>query len=547
MTHPLVSAADLADPLAVDPLAVGLVSGLARALVEGAARDLLAPLRFLAPGELPSGASPEVDRQALARGLGVANASYGHPRADELAARLADPATRVVVTGQQSGLLGGPLLGFVKAAAAVRYAEALEAQGTPAVALFWMATEDHDWDEVSSVALPTRDGLRRLTLGADPQPLAPVGLRTVGDAVRPLFEELRRLYPHPWAAAQLERLATLWRPEARFGEAFARQMVDTFGARSPLLLDALLPELKQAERPHLARLVEARADFGERLAGREEAIRARGFELQVAPQTDASPLFLLRGGARRRIEWRGAERFGLRGAKGDEPVATLLATLDENPAVVSPGALARPAVQDAVLGTTLQVMGPGELGYLAQAGAAYEVLGLAAPWTSLRPSALVLDGKQRRRLAALELPLAELLGDPNGAEQRLGERRGGDFVAPAAEEIARLVERLRTPALELDPALERPHAKTLRSVGRALDRFAGKVARAAVRRDRAAGQRFDTLRDLCLPGGKPQERVVTVAHFALRWGAGFGAALLDGVGLDPRRLWLIDPGAEAEP
>jgi bacillithiol biosynthesis cysteine-adding enzyme BshC len=535
------------DPLAVDLRAAGMVGGLARALLRGEGRDLVAPLRFLEPGALPDGTPPAVERGELAGGLAVANAAYGHPRAHELAAKLADPATRVIATGQQTGVLGGPLLGFVKAAAAVRYAEALEARGEPAVAIFWMATEDHDWDEVARASFLGRDGIARLRLGDDPQPLAPVGLRTVGAGIVPLLAELRTLYPTPWSAAGLARLAALWRPDARFGEAFARQMVDTFGARAPLMVDALLPELKRAERPHLARLVEHRAELDARFACRESRLQERGFVLQVAPQPGASPLFLLRGGlesrqpARRRIEWRGDAGYALRGAKGEAAVTELLATIADNPAVVSPGALARPAIQDAVFGTHLQVMGPGELGYLAQAAAVYEVLGIAAPWTSLRPSALVLPAKERRRLATLELPLAALLADPVAAEERLGARHGAGFVAPIATEIERRVAELGPPARELDPDLERPHAKTLGTIRRALERFAGKAARAALRRDEATRRSFDALVAACLPAGKPQERVLAAAHFTLRYGDGFGAALLEAVGLDPRRLWLVDP------
>ncbi|HSM14693.1 MAG TPA: bacillithiol biosynthesis BshC, partial [Thermoanaerobaculia bacterium] len=121
-------------------LASGAVGGLAARLLEGAESDLLAPYAIVrpdAPGELPA---PRGERAALARGLEVANASYGHARAAELAARLADPATAVVVTGQQTGLFGGPLMSLVKAASAVRWAEAIEATGRPAVAVFWMAT-----------------------------------------------------------------------------------------------------------------------------------------------------------------------------------------------------------------------------------------------------------------------------------------------------------------------------------------------------------------------------------------------------------------------
>lgn len=516
-------------------------SGLAAALLAGRDGDLLAPLRFLAPGALPAGSAPRVDRSALAAALAVTNAAYGHPRAAELAAKLADPATAVVATGQQTGLFGGPLLAFVKAAAAVRYAEALEAAGRPAVAVFWMATEDHDYAEVASAAFPGPDGVETLALGADPQPLAPVGMRTLGPGVAPLLARLSELYPNERFALWRERLADWWRPDARFGEAFARQLAVTFGARAPIVLDAMLPELKAAERPHLARLVERRFELDAAFAAREAEIARRAHVHQVAPQPGVSPLFRLAGLERRRIEWRGKEGFALRGLDGERSVGELLETIEENPAVVSPGALARPAIQDAVLGTTLQVMGPGEIGYLAQAAAVYPLLGLATPATALRPQALVLDSRSAEHLAELGVGLAELLADPEGAARRRGERAGGDFVAPAAAAISAALAGLEAPAAALDATLTKPFEKTRETVARALEAFAGKVAAAAARRDEQGARRFAALRDLLVPGGAPQERTLSAAYFPGRYGEGFGAALLDQLELDPSRLSIVDP------
>ena len=138
-----------------------------------------------------------------------------------------------------------------------------------------------------------------------------------------------------------------------------------------------------------------------------------GFAPQVAPQAGVSPLFLVRGRERRRIEWRGGDRFALRGGEGEpEPIARLLETIEGNPAAVSPGVLARPAIQDAVLGSALFLVGPGEMAYLAQAAAAHEVLGVAPPAVALRPHALVLDRRSREHLAELGSTLAELSPTP---------------------------------------------------------------------------------------------------------------------------------------
>lgn len=526
-----------------DLVASGLVGGLPAALLAGRERELLAPLRFLPARERPIGAPSAVDRRALAQALGEANAAYGHPQAAALAAKLADPATRVVVTGQQVGVLGGPLYALVKAVAAVRWAEELEKHGEPAVAVFWMATEDHDWAEVAATTVLGPSGARHLDLGPDPSPLLPVGMRTLGSGMATLLAELAEVFPAERYRAWLAELAGWYRPEARFGEAFARLFARLLGQRTPLLLDALLPAVKSASAPHLARLVERRDTYATALAESEARIVQAGFSLQVAPQPGASPLFLLRGGERRRIEWRGEEGFGLRGREGEEPVASLREMLAENPGVVGPGVLVRPAIQDAILGTTLQVMGPGELAYLAQAAPAYALLEIEAPWVALRPQALVLDARQRAQLAELGVDLAVLLADPVHAERALGERAGAGFVQADRAALEAVLAGWRAAALALDPQLERPWEKTRDQVLGALEQFSVRVATAAVRRDEVQSRRFLALRDHCLPGGVPQERSVATAHFPGKYGEGFVAALFAQLDLDPRRLSLVDPGA----
>jgi len=66
--------------------------------------------------------------------------------------QLEKPGTVAVVTGQQVGLLSGPSYTIFKALTAVRLAAQLSKQGTPAVPIFWLATEDHDLAEIDLLA-----------------------------------------------------------------------------------------------------------------------------------------------------------------------------------------------------------------------------------------------------------------------------------------------------------------------------------------------------------------------------------------------------------
>ncbi|MEM7353920.1 MAG: bacillithiol biosynthesis cysteine-adding enzyme BshC [Acidobacteriota bacterium] len=510
---------------------------LPTAFLQGRDRDLLAPVRFLPPGELPAEPLPQIDRTRLAQALETANAAYGHPAAARQAALLADPATRVVVTGQQPGLYGGPLYALSKMVAAVLWAEAISATGVPAVPVFWVATEDHDWAEVAQAKFLTRKGVLKLDLGADPAPLLPVGMRTFGPGLTAIENELALALPHQY------------RPDARFGEAFCRLMAAALGERAPLMLDSMLPEVKQLQRPWLQRLVDQRQEVAAAQASADAAVQSRGYVLQVKPQPDASPLFMLHGQERRRILWTEDGGYALRGLEDEpKPLSELQRIIAENPSVISPGVLARPAIQDALLGTTLQVMGPAELTYMSQVAPVYSVLGISPPWTSLRPQALILEERQAGYLGELAISLQEL--SDSSLDQLVADRLGEDVIGPVRDRIEQLLDSLTEPLMAIDRGLENPLRKTQAHITRGLDQLNGKVAKAVARGHEVWLRRLQQVRQACFPEGHLQERVLSVGYFLDRHGPALAGSFCDQLGLDPRHLHIIrisvsDRGREA--
>ncbi|MFL6236722.1 MAG: bacillithiol biosynthesis cysteine-adding enzyme BshC [Thermoanaerobaculia bacterium] len=545
-SSPVISRPDPKALLEVDLAAAHLLGPLPSAWLAGRDLDLLEPLRFLGTGglpHLPPLPKTAANRRELSEALALANRSYGHPEADRLAARLADPAVRVVVSGQQPGLLGGPLYTLAKMVAVSRWAAALEAAGEPAVAVFWVATEDHDWAEVSSTTILGSEGPRSFDLGPDPEPLTPVGVRALGPGVEEVLRGIGEAVPGERYAEWLQTLSRWYRPSSRFGEAFCRLAPYLLKERCPLVLDAMLPALKTAERPWLRRLVERRDRLEEELERRDALIESRGYPLQVSPQRGASPLFLFRHGGRRRIEWRGEDGFALRGREdGGGTVAELLETIAENPGVVSPGVLARPAIQDAVLGTTIQVVGPGELAYMAQAAVTHAVLEVEPTVVALRPQTLVLETKQIQRLEELGLPLATLLGDRGALDRWLAERDGGDLVGPVRRRVEEALAELRGPAVAADPGLERPFEKTREQILHALDVFGEKAVSAAARKNEVVSRRVQQLRDAAVPGGKLQERIVSSAHYPGKYGPDLAESYWEQMELDAAHLQVIVPG-----
>ncbi len=534
-------------PPSLDLLAAGRLPPLAAAFLAGQDEDLLAPLALQPHDQLPPPPSgPVPDRRELALALEAANTAFGHPAAGELAHRLADPATRVVVTGQQPGLFGGPLYSLSTAVPAPRSAAPLDAAGQPAVALFWVASEDHDYEEVARAVVAGPSAAASVHLAEDPEPLAPVGMRKLGANVATALEEIQAMHGNSTPRGEGWRgwwseVGQWYRPEAHFGEAFSRLMVRMLGPRCPLMLDALLPQLKVAERPWLRRALERRVEVSAALAAAAQRIQDRGYSPQVRPQREVSPLFVLDQGQRRRIEWTAQEKgdWRLRGGERTGSIAELLELLEDDPVALSPGALARPAIQDAVLGSTLQVLGPGEISYMAQAAALYPVLEVAPPRSALRPQLLVLSVKELGWLSELGLSLEELTGDQKQLERRLAEASGSDPTAALREELSARFEALTPRVLAVDAALEKPWNKTRDSVGRSLENFATRLAAAAARTDEVRARRLEKLRQAVLPMGKPQERTLCSASLFARFGDQFGEKVFEQLGLNPRTLHLL--------
>ena len=128
-----------------------------------------------------------------------AKSSLVHPHRLE---DLADPQSRSVTTGHQLCLAGGPAFTFHKIQTAITLAHRLQERwGTPVVPVFWLASEDHDFEEVSSLW----DGTHWQTWSPQVAPGGPVG-RMSSEG---LTEELKK-----WGdAAGVERLNHGW-PQA---------------------------------------------------------------------------------------------------------------------------------------------------------------------------------------------------------------------------------------------------------------------------------------------------------------------------------------------
>jgi bacillithiol biosynthesis cysteine-adding enzyme BshC len=446
------------------------------------------------------------------------------PRAQERLQRFVREGGAVVTTGQQAGLLTGPVYTIHKALSVARLADTLEREmGILVLPVFWTASEDHDWAEVNHAYLfGGGHELRRVELRSpDPTPL-PMSHRQLGSELnRFLDEAAEAIGDGVFAGDVMKWIRGACRPERTVAEAFSGMLAELLAPFDVLLTDAADPHLKQASAPVLRRALEEAGPHAALLGERTSRLEEQGYHAQVAVLEEATNVFRFGSGGRERID-RHPEGFVLHESRRVIPAAELLAELDAEPGRFSPNVLLRPVVESAVFPTLAYVGGPAEISYFAQLNALFPEFGMEPPVAFPRFSVTLVEPAVRRvldRLALEEADLARprhelatrLARDAMPAEVRASlDALGGSL----ADGYRRLIER----ASAIDPTLEGALG-SLRN--ESLARLAESEHRIVKRlKDREADTlaQLDRVRARLRPQGEPQERVLNVVPFLARYG-----------------------------
>ncbi len=492
-----------------------------------------------APGDLSAARAvrADVDRAALTDALRAYHQDLGtlDAHVEALLARLAHPRSRAVVTGQQAGLLTGPAYSVHKGADAVLLARQLDEEDSPCVAVYWIASQDHDAEEVASVTLlDYAETLHHLRLELPAG--RPVGCLPWRPAYTDQVLALLDAFDAPQAhkAAVRAQVLRAVRGEPGWADVFARLIHDLLGRAGLLVLDPLHPALARLAAPALRRELAHPLSSSQAIEEAAAGLEGLGFTPQLRRPAEATNVFLEgEDGQRRLLHFDGHHFEAERHYTREE----LLELLERDPSRLTPAAGLRPTVQDTMLPTAAFVVGPGEIGYGAQLRKVYRLHGLRQPLLWPRLSVTWLEPNVARLLTRLDASAAEVQRDPEGSLGRALARERGAAALSAGrlEALASELRALQGEVGALDPTLagaaQRSGSRVLAQVER-LQRLAERaLARAE---DERSGQ-LARLRLHLLPRGVPQERELSFLNLPLKHG---DAPL--------RRLLALPAGAQVE-
>ncbi|HEX9256278.1 MAG TPA: bacillithiol biosynthesis cysteine-adding enzyme BshC, partial [Candidatus Angelobacter sp.] len=351
-----------------------------------------------------------------------------------------------LVTGQQVGLFGGPMFCILKALTAVTMAEKADA-----VPVFWLATEDHDLEEINTVNLPAGDHLQKFTVNVPHREGAPVGTIAFTDEITAAVAQVEAIFGKSEIS---ELLAASYRKGETFGTAFAKFYARIFSDLGIVFLNPLDAELHHVAQPVFRAALEKSEEINQSLLTRNHELEAAGYHAQVKVTPSHTLCFCFEDGARIPVRHQDGEFF-----IGERKLAAaeLLQETERCPEKFSANVLLRPLVQDYLLPTLCYVGGPAEIAYFAQIEVVY--CKLASRVTPIIPRifATLIEPRAAKLLDRYQLSLTDMFNTPEKARELVAARALPDSILKsfdsAAEHLEQALALLQGPLEKLDRTL----------------------------------------------------------------------------------------------
>ena len=500
-------------------------------------------------GHIPNVLSKfKADRNMLCDGLGEINAKFGagQKTLDNIAL-LREADTVAVVTGQQAGLFTGPLYTIYKALSAIKEAECLCAKGHKAVPVFWVATEDHDFEEVSLTYVIGRRGelVEAKTEPGHCYENLPVGYIKLDDTIEGEIDKLTEaLLPTEFTNEVRSLLEENWRSGEYFGDAFGRMLTKLVGERGLIVLCPLNPKLKHLAAPVYVEAIRRSAEIVDALRKRSSELVDDGYAAQVLVGEDYFPLFWQGSDdTRNALKTTGNGKVHKKDGSREFTLEELAEIAASEPGRFSPSVVLRSVVQDYILPTVCYFGGAAEIAYFAQSGEVYRILDRPVTPILHRQSFTFIESKHAKTLQRYDLKLADLFEGfdkllPGIVEGHLNLESAKTF-AEVEEQINIQLNKLDQDLSQIDPTLAENLAKRRRKIIYHIGALRKKFQNVQVRKDEVVRQQIEAMFTALLPHKHLQERALNITYFLNRYGFNFVDWIYNAIDLEDRSHRVI--------
>lgn len=442
----------------------------------------------------------------------------------------------VIVGGQQAGLWTGPMMVIHKAITIIRAArEATDKLGTKVVPVFWIAGEDHDWDEANHAWIMTAEqGLHKITIPRPEGPRTSVSRTELSaESWQSALEELEQLLPHSeFKEGMLQQLRESVEGAESLSDQFANLLAVMFGEAGLVLIDADDAKLRQLEAPMFGRMIERNDELEQAYIAAAERLKEYGYPLQADVVEGSANLFLFQPGSDERTllhkkDGLFQDRKGISSWSAEQ----LLQLAKETPDRFSNNVLTRPLMQDYVFPVLATVLGPGEIAYWGSTGEAFRTMGMEMPIILPRMSFTLVEGTVDKHMAKYGLSFEDVSTRFEACKTAWLKEQDNLSIDAKFAEAKEAFNALYEPIVGLAASVQQGLAKlgetNRQKIVEQIEFLEARTKDAFKKQYDASIRQLDRIYVTLRPDGKPQERVMNCTIYWNRFGMDIIGKLLE--------------------
>lgn len=356
-------------------------------------------------------------RQDFVKAVHKLHEKWGAPETSMIELnKLLDEQAVAVVGGQQAGLLTGPLYSIHKVISVIQLAKEQEKKlGIPVVPIFWIAGEDHDFEEINHTYVPTTNmKMKKVKLQ---NKSIDAGRKSVSDLefekdklrewVEDVFLSLKETDYTQDIYSLVQKVLT---DSNSYSEFFAKFIFQLFPDQGIILLDSHAPEIREIEKDFFLDMIQYQQEISTSVKSTIDKLKSEKYSISLDAANDDAHLFYhdeQLGRVLLQVEKEGV---------WVDKQHSIRLTIDElrsiainSPHLLSNNVVTRPMMQEKLIPTLAFVGGPGEIAYWSALKDAFHILGLEMPPVVPRISFTYLDRYTSRLLDKYNLNLPEIL------------------------------------------------------------------------------------------------------------------------------------------
>ncbi|CAG0989318.1 MAG: bacillithiol biosynthesis cysteine-adding enzyme BshC [Bacteroidetes bacterium] len=417
---------------------------------------------------------------------------------------LQENTTFTITTGHQLCLFLGPLYVVYKILHCIKLANELNKKykSYHFVPVFWMASEDHDTQEINHVFV--KGEMIKWNVSES----IPAGkLSTEGIEVA--IEQLRKslgLQQHSETIISLFKEA--YSNYKNLAQATRYLINELLGSYGIVVIDGDEIEFKKILKPIFKKEINEQC-IEKNVQKAIQHMLPHSYKIQANPRN--CNIFWLHENQRIRIE-KVEDKFYLSGTNQAFTKEEILNRIDETPEKFSPNVLMRPLYQETVLPNLVNVGGAAETAYWLELTEVFKELNIPFPLLFLRASVILTDEKIMQKIKKTELKVEDFFSEESGPERRYLQKNNLVFKTENPL-LTAFLEELQQNIVHIDASLETSAKATAQKIKNELEQLEKKVQRAIKLKNEVQLEQIKKCKEKFFPQNKMQERTVNFSEY----------------------------------